>query len=112
MFPGMIGCFFVPICMFWFGWSVRADVHFMVPIVGSGSFGIAAFSVFQGALPYLSDAYPDSVCDGGQGSAAIGVWCGVSTVCERHVQKTWHRLGEQSAGLLGHRLYPDPICTA
>ncbi|KAJ6209167.1 benomyl/methotrexate resistance protein [Bipolaris maydis] len=60
MFPGMIGCFFVPICMFWFGWSVRADVHFMVPIVGSGSFGIAAFSVFQGALPYLSDAYPDS----------------------------------------------------
>ncbi|KAJ5059179.1 benomyl/methotrexate resistance protein [Bipolaris maydis] len=47
MFPGMIGCFFVPICMFWFGWSVRADVHFMVPIVGSGSFGIAAFSDLQ-----------------------------------------------------------------
>ncbi|EUC44607.1 hypothetical protein COCMIDRAFT_97777 [Bipolaris oryzae ATCC 44560] len=61
LIPAMVGCFFVPICLFWFGWSARPDVHYMVPIVGSGCFGIAAFTLFQAVLPYLSDAYPDSV---------------------------------------------------
>ncbi|KNG51256.1 benomyl/methotrexate resistance protein [Stemphylium lycopersici] len=61
LIPAMVGCFFVPICLFWFGWSSRPDVNYMVPIVGSGCFGIAAFTLFQAVLPYLSDAYPDSV---------------------------------------------------
>ncbi|EUC27991.1 hypothetical protein COCCADRAFT_110310 [Bipolaris zeicola 26-R-13] len=61
LIPAMVGCFFVPICLFWFGWASRPDVHYMVPIVGSGCFGIAAFTLFQAVLPYLSDAYPDSV---------------------------------------------------
>ncbi|KAL6155532.1 GTPase-activating protein [Exserohilum turcicum] len=61
LIPAMVGCFFVPICLFWFGWAPRPDVHYMVPIVGSGCFGIAAFMLFQAVLPYLSDAYPEYV---------------------------------------------------
>lgn len=56
--PAMIGSFFVPICLFWFGWSSRSDIHWIVPIIGSSMFGIAAFLLFQAVLPYLSDAYP------------------------------------------------------
>jgi DHA1 family multidrug resistance protein-like MFS transporter len=61
LIPAMVGCFFVPICLFWFGWASRSNVHWIVPIIGSGFFGVAAFTLFQAVLPYLSDAYPDSV---------------------------------------------------
>ncbi|CAA9958331.1 hypothetical protein P3342_003190 [Pyrenophora teres f. teres] len=61
LIPAMVGCFAVPICLFWFGWASRSDVHWIVPIIGSGFFGVAAFTLFQAVLPYLSDAYPDSV---------------------------------------------------
>ena len=61
LIPAMVGCFFVPICLFWFGWTSRSDVHWIVPIIGSSFFGIASFTLFQAVLPYLSDAYPDSV---------------------------------------------------
>jgi len=61
LIPAMVGCFGVPICLFWFGWSSRADVHWIVPIIGTSFFGMAAFTLFNAVLPYLSDAYPDSV---------------------------------------------------
>lgn len=60
LMPAMVGCFFVPICLFWFGWSA-GRTHWIMPIIGSSFFGVAAFSLFNAVLPYLSDAYPDSV---------------------------------------------------
>jgi DHA1 family multidrug resistance protein-like MFS transporter len=61
LIPAMVGCFLVPICLFWFGWASRSDVHWIVPIIGTSFFGMAAFTLFNAVLPYLSDAYPDSV---------------------------------------------------
>jgi DHA1 family multidrug resistance protein-like MFS transporter len=57
--PAMVGGFFVPICLFWFGWSARPDMHWIMPIIGSSFFSIAAFLLFNSALPYLSDTYPE-----------------------------------------------------
>jgi DHA1 family multidrug resistance protein-like MFS transporter len=57
--PAMVGGFFVPICLFWFGWSARPDIHWIMPIIGSSFFSIAAFLLFNSALPYLSDTYPE-----------------------------------------------------
>jgi DHA1 family multidrug resistance protein-like MFS transporter len=42
----IFGAFIVPICLLWFGWSSRANVHWIVPIIGSGLFGIAALLLF------------------------------------------------------------------
>ncbi|KAF2120724.1 major facilitator superfamily domain-containing protein [Lophiotrema nucula] len=58
LIPAMVGGVFVPICLFWFGWSSRPSVHWIVPIIGSGFFSVAAFLLFQAVLPYLADAYP------------------------------------------------------
>jgi MFS transporter, DHA1 family, multidrug resistance protein len=55
----MIGSFFIPICLFWFGWSARPSVHWIVPIIGSGFFSVAAFLLFNSVLNYLPDAYPE-----------------------------------------------------
>jgi DHA1 family multidrug resistance protein-like MFS transporter len=57
--PAFVGAFCIPICLFWFGWSGRASVHWIVPIIGTGWFSIGAFLLFNSVLNYLGDAYPE-----------------------------------------------------
>lgn len=57
--PAFVGAFCIPICLFWFGWSSRASVHWVVPIIGSGFFTIGSFLLFNSVLNYLGDAYPE-----------------------------------------------------
>lgn len=52
------GPFFV-ISLFWMGWSARADVHWIVPVLAALPFGIGFLLLFQGLLNYLVDAYED-----------------------------------------------------
>jgi len=59
--PAMVGAFFIPICLFWFGWSSRPSIHWIMPIIGSGFFSIGTFFLFNSVLGYLPDAYPDYV---------------------------------------------------
>ena len=56
--PAFFGAFCIPICLFWFGWSSRPTVHWIVPIIGTGWFSIGAFLLFNSVLNYLADAYP------------------------------------------------------
>lgn len=57
--PTFVGAFCIPICLFWFGWSAKPDVHWIVPIIGSAWFSIGAFLLFNSILNYLPDAYPE-----------------------------------------------------
>lgn len=57
--PSFVGAFAIPICLFWFGWSSRASVHWIMPIIGSAWFSVGAFLLFNSVLNYLSDAYPE-----------------------------------------------------
>ncbi|KAH9009940.1 putative caffeine resistance protein 5 [Lactarius deliciosus] len=54
----IVGAFIVPVCLFWFGWTSRASVHWIVPIMGSSLFSMAALLLFNAVLNYLADAYP------------------------------------------------------
>ena len=54
-----VGAFCIPICLFWFGWSARPEVHWIMPIIGSSFFAIGMFLLFNSILNYLPDAYPD-----------------------------------------------------
>ncbi|KAI0043053.1 MFS transporter [Auriscalpium vulgare] len=54
----IFGAVLVPICMFWFGWTSRESIHWIVPIIGSGLFSIAALLLFNVVLNYLADTYP------------------------------------------------------
>ncbi|KIW81811.1 hypothetical protein Z517_04837 [Fonsecaea pedrosoi CBS 271.37] len=56
--PSFVGAFAIPICLFWFGWSARPDIHWIVPIIGTAWFSIGAFLLFNSVLNYLADAYP------------------------------------------------------
>ncbi|KAK4935548.1 hypothetical protein LTR10_023411 [Elasticomyces elasticus] len=55
--PAMAGAILVPIGLFWFGWTTYRSVHWIVPIIGSGFFGMGVFLAFTGVLTFLVDAY-------------------------------------------------------
>ena len=57
--PAFFGAFCIPICLFWFGWSARPEIHWIMPIIGSAWFSIGAFLLFNSVLNYLPDAYPE-----------------------------------------------------
>ena len=57
--PALVGGFFIPICLFWFGWSARPNIHWIMPIIGSSFFAVGTFLLFNSVLNYLPDAYPN-----------------------------------------------------
>lgn len=59
LYPCCVGAFCIPICLFWFGWTSRASIHWIVPIIGSSFFSIGTFLLFNSILNYLPDAYPE-----------------------------------------------------
>ncbi|KAH6995307.1 major facilitator superfamily domain-containing protein [Ilyonectria destructans] len=56
--PAILGSILVPCGLFMFAWSTYPWVHWIVPIVGSGFFGIGSVLVFTGIFTFLVDAYP------------------------------------------------------
>ncbi|KAF2761648.1 MFS general substrate transporter [Pseudovirgaria hyperparasitica] len=57
--PSFVGAVCIPICLFWFGWSARESIHWIMPIIGSAFFSVGAVLLFNSVLNYLSDAYPE-----------------------------------------------------
>ncbi|KAG1874548.1 major facilitator superfamily domain-containing protein [Suillus subalutaceus] len=56
--PALIfGSFFVPVGLFWYGWSAQAKVHFMMPIIGTGIFGFGLMTSFLPIQLYLVDTF-------------------------------------------------------
>ncbi|KIW94519.1 uncharacterized protein Z519_04495 [Cladophialophora bantiana CBS 173.52] len=56
--PTFFGSVALPVCLFWYGWSARPHVHWMVPIVGSGFFTVGVVTLFNPVLHYLGIACP------------------------------------------------------
>lgn len=44
------GAFMVPISLFWYGWSVQANVQWMCPIIGMSLFGFGLLLIFVSRL--------------------------------------------------------------
>ncbi|CAI6334887.1 unnamed protein product [Periconia digitata] len=55
--PVSIGAAALPICLFWFGWTSRADLHWILPIIGSGFFAIGIITLFNSLYMYLGIVY-------------------------------------------------------
>ncbi|KAG6840002.1 hypothetical protein C0991_009654 [Blastosporella zonata] len=51
------GSFFVPIGLFWYGWSAQAKIHWIMPIIGTGIFGFGLMCSFLPIQLYLVDAF-------------------------------------------------------
>lgn len=56
--PTFVGCFSLPICLFWYGWSAKQDIHWIMPVIGTGFFSIGVVTLFQSIFQYLAMSYP------------------------------------------------------
>lgn len=56
--PTFFGSASLPVCLFWYGWSARESVHWIMPIVGSAFFTVGVVTLFNAVLNYLAMAYP------------------------------------------------------
>lgn len=57
--PTFFGSACLPICLFWYGWSARESIHWIMPIIGSSFFTVGIVTLFNPVLNYLGTAYPD-----------------------------------------------------
>lgn len=44
LIPAIPGSVLIPTGLFWFGWTVSLDIHWIVPIIGSAVFGCGCVS--------------------------------------------------------------------
>ncbi|KAJ5624117.1 hypothetical protein N7510_000426 [Penicillium lagena] len=57
--PACVGCFALPISLFWFGWTGNfVTVHWIVPIIGSMFFAVGGCLIFNCIFCYQAHAYP------------------------------------------------------
>jgi MFS transporter, DHA1 family, multidrug resistance protein len=56
--PTFLGALALPACLFWYGWTSRDGVPWIVPAIGSSFFTIAIVTLFNPVLYYLGVAYP------------------------------------------------------
>ncbi|GKT74225.1 cycloheximide resistance protein [Colletotrichum tofieldiae] len=53
----IVGAVFVPIGLFWYGWSAEYKAHWIVPIIGTAFTGIGIVTAYTTTSTYLIDAY-------------------------------------------------------
>jgi MFS family permease len=67
----MLGSFLLPISLFWFAWTAREDIHWIVPLIATVPFGIGNLLVFCSCVLYLIDTYGS--LNGASAAAANGM---------------------------------------
>ncbi|KAK5133739.1 hypothetical protein LTR08_007389 [Meristemomyces frigidus] len=71
LYAGMVGAIGVPIGLFWFAWTARADCHWISPVLASIPFAWGNLCVFISAATYLIDVY--GPLNGASAAAANGL---------------------------------------
>jgi DHA1 family multidrug resistance protein-like MFS transporter len=56
--PAIFGSSLIPIGLFIFGWTARASIHWIVPLIGVVVFVLGTFLVLQSIFVYLPLSYP------------------------------------------------------
>jgi len=52
-----VTAWFLPIALFWYGWSAEAEIHWIMPVIGTMFFGIGIVSIFVAIQNYLVDGF-------------------------------------------------------
>lgn len=55
---------FIPVSFFWYGWSIQAHVHWIVPVIGLFPFGFGMIGMFISIQTYIVDAYSQYAASG------------------------------------------------
>ena len=69
--PAAIGSFMLPVGLFWFAWTAKASIHWIVPVLATIFFGAGNLLVFFTAVMYQLDSYGPMM--GASAMAANGI---------------------------------------
>lgn len=86
LWGAMLGSFAMPAALFWFAWTARSDVHWMVSIVAAGVFGCSNIMIFVRSSPEHQFWSPDLLI------------CGSGLMCAVLDQRLWGPLWSLGAG--------------
>lgn len=53
----IIGSLFIPVGLFWYGWSAAAKIHWIMPIIGTAIYGFGLMTCFLPIILYLVDSF-------------------------------------------------------
>ena len=59
-----VGSTFVPVGLFWYGWSAQAQIHWIMPNIGATFFAAGAIVCFQCMQTYIVDSYTTYAASG------------------------------------------------
>ncbi|KAI0851712.1 benomyl/methotrexate resistance protein [Daldinia vernicosa] len=76
--PTFVGAISLPICLFWYGWTARESVHWILPIIGSSLFTVGVVTLFNTVFNYLGISYPAYVASIFAGNALFRASFGAS----------------------------------
>ncbi|ETS84329.1 hypothetical protein PFICI_02354 [Pestalotiopsis fici W106-1] len=57
LYSSILGSIGISVSLFWFAWTARADVHWIVPTAAGALFGWGIVSLFLGMVIYLIETY-------------------------------------------------------
>lgn len=92
LYVAMMGSFGLPLGLFWFAWTSRADIHWISPVLATIPFAWSNVAIFGSAALYLSDVY--GPLNGASALAANGlVRYGLGAVFPLFTIQMYERLG-------------------
>jgi MFS transporter, DHA1 family, multidrug resistance protein len=56
--PALFSSMLLPTALFWWGWTIDKDIHWIVSCIGNSLFALGAFILFQCIFMYLPLTYP------------------------------------------------------
>ena len=53
----LVAAILIPVGLFWYGWSAEKKIAWIMPIIGTGLFGLGLIGIFLSVQTYLVDCY-------------------------------------------------------
>jgi len=57
MWMAHVGAIFIPVNLFWFGWTNYSTIHWIIPVIASIFFGTGVYIITPSFLNYVVDSY-------------------------------------------------------
>jgi MFS family permease len=110
MWMARIGAFFLPLGLFWFGWTSQSSVPWIVPILASTLFGAGIYIVILAILNYVVDSYQAYAASSLAGVVLVRnvVGAGFPLFAERMYEKLGYEWASSLLAFLAILLIPIP----
>ncbi|KAF9889808.1 hypothetical protein FE257_006898 [Aspergillus nanangensis] len=101
LFTALYGSLVLPVGLFWFGWSARPSVHWIVPIIGQGITIMGSLLIYVPCNFYMLDVYGSKYGASAAGASSLSRYT-LSAAFPLFVTQMYEKLGVSWAtSLLG-----------